>query len=227
LFPRARTASKDKTSGLIAMPYGGPEEISVTGFKTDAEIGMKSARRGAVRARPGDELFLSLCNLMSSGARSVLVTRWRTNGRTNFDLVREFAKESVDAPAAEAWQRACLLARENPVDQKHEPRLKRSEDMDEPPKADHPFFWAGYLLVDTGPRPAKAEALEQAKGDAAKPPMPEKKLPVPAKPAEPGENAAGAEKPDATTKADASAAEGVAPLKEATPAEGQPKGVVR
>ena len=88
---------------------------------------------------------------MSSGTRSILLTRWRTGGRTNFDLVREFAKESADAPAAEAWQRACLLARENPIDLGHEPRLKRAEETGDMPKADHPFFWAGYLLVDTGP----------------------------------------------------------------------------
>src|SRR5207248_8391091 len=122
---------------------------------------------------------------MSGGARTVLLTRWRTSGRTNFDLVREFAKESADSPAAEAWQRACLLARENPIDQKHEPRLKRAEDADEVPKADHPFFWAGYLLVDTGPRPAKAEAPAEAKGIAPKLTSPEKKLPAPTNPAEP------------------------------------------
>jgi len=30
-----------------------------------------------------------------------------------------------------------------------EPRVKRA-DADEPPRASHPFFWAGYLLVDCG-----------------------------------------------------------------------------
>ena len=30
-----------------------------------------------------------------------------------------------------------------------EPRLKRAA-TDETPKADHPFFWAGYMLVDCG-----------------------------------------------------------------------------
>ncbi len=131
-------------------------------------------------APPGDDLFQSLCNIMADGARTVLLTRWRTAGRTNFDLVREFTKDSADAPAAEAWQRACLFARENPVDQTYEPRLKHSDETTDAPTADHPFFWAGYLLVDTGPRAPKPEGTEQpdaSKPDAAK----EKTLPKPAK----------------------------------------------
>jgi hypothetical protein len=91
---------------------------------------------------------------MAGGARTILITRWRTSGRTNFDLVREFAKESANTPAAAAWQRACLLAREAPLDLSREPRLQRADDTGDLPTADHPFFWAGYLLIDTGPQPA-------------------------------------------------------------------------
>jgi hypothetical protein len=121
--------------------------------------------------------------MMANGARTILLTRWRTGGRTNFDLVREFAKESANSPAAEAWQRAVLLARENPIDQTHEPRLKVSKDAGDLPKADHPFFWAGYLLVDTSPRPEKAPAEQPA----VPPKSSETKLPAPAKPAEPSD----------------------------------------
>jgi hypothetical protein len=181
LLPRSRSAAKDKSSSAVALPYGGPERMTVTGYKTQSEQGAKSSRRGQNRARTGDEVFQSLCNMMSSGARTVLLSRWRTAGRTNFDLVREFAKESADAPAAEAWQRACLLARENPIDPNHEPRLKHSDETGDPPKADHPFFWAGYLLVDTGPRPEKVEAPNNNVVNG-------KALPQPAKPAEPANN---------------------------------------
>lgn len=190
-FPRARNAAKDKLNAWIALPYGGPERIILTGYKTEAEQGLKAPRAPSTRASanrkptaaPGDEVFQSLCNMMASGARTILLTRWRTGGRTNFDLVREFAKESAASPAAEAWQRACLLARENPVEQTHEPRLKTSKDAGDTPKADHPFFWAGYLLVDTSPRPEKATPDQPF----APPKSTEAKLPAPAKPAEPGD----------------------------------------
>jgi hypothetical protein len=96
-------------------------------------------------------MFQAVCGLMEGGARTILVTRWRTGGRTNFDLVREFAGELANSPPNEAWQRACLLARESPLDATREPRLKRSDETGESPTADHPFFWAGYMLVDNSP----------------------------------------------------------------------------
>ena len=96
----------------------------------------------------------------------------------NENAVTRYGWESADAPAAEAWQRACLLARENPLDQAHEPRLKRSEETGDMPTADHPFFWAGYLVVDTGPRLEKPENPEALKKDGAS----DKKLPPPTQP---------------------------------------------
>jgi hypothetical protein len=159
---------------------------------------------------------------MSSGARTVLLTRWRTGGRTNFDLVREFAKESADAPAAEAWQRACLLARENPLDQSHEPRLKHSEETGDMPTADHPFFWAGYLVVDTGPRAEKPENPEAPKKELAG----AKKLPPPVKPgaADGKQPPPKAEKePAPDKKLNDAAANGVAPPNTERPKADAPK----
>ena len=37
-----------------------------------------------------------------------------------------------------------------------EPRVKRAT-AEEAPKASHPFFWAGYMLVDCGTSPEKKE----------------------------------------------------------------------
>jgi hypothetical protein len=157
LLPRSRAGAADSLSPLVGLPYGGPEQIVLTGFATAAEQGLKTPRRSpratTVAMRPGGELFQSLCSLMADGARTILFTRWRTGGRTNFELVREFVQESSNIPATEAWQRACLLAREAPVDFSREPRLKRAEEPGNSHSADHPFFWAGYLLVDTSPRP--------------------------------------------------------------------------
>ena len=174
LLPRSRGAGKDALRAWITLPIGGPEQIVLTGVATEAEQGLKPPKRATARTSaarqgsPGSEIFQSLCNMMSGGARTILMTRWRTGGRTNFDLVREFAKESAGAPASDAWQRACLLAREAPLDASREPRLKRSDETGELPTADHPFFWAGYLLVDTGPRPEPVETPEPAKPDDAK-----------------------------------------------------------
>ena len=179
--PRGRAASGDVGPAWFALPYGGPQRIVVTGFATAAEQGLKGLRRGAAPdARPGSEVFHTLCGMMAGGARTILLSRWRTGGRTNLELVREFVQELPRTTATEAWQRACLLAREAPLDATNEPRLKGLEEVGELPTADHPFFWAGYLLVDTAPRPgsagdkeakpaSEAPAEQQAMADAAPP----------------------------------------------------------
>ncbi|HJQ79335.1 MAG TPA: CHAT domain-containing protein, partial [Lacipirellulaceae bacterium] len=196
-LPRYRGASDD-ANAWAALPYGGPERIVITGLATAAEEGLKGSRRGAARdVRPGGEIFQTLCRMMAGGARTILLTRWRTGGRTNLELVREFTQELSQAPAAEAWGRARLLAREAPLDAENEPRLRGLEQEGELATANHPFFWAGYLLVDTGP-PALAGEEDAEAAPASDAPTATKAVPLPP-PVEPeGEvaaNDAGDEQP--------------------------------
>jgi hypothetical protein len=179
--PKNRGAADSGLNAWFALPFGGPERIILTGFTTAAEQGLKASRRRAsITARPGDEIFQFLCGAMADGARTILLTRWRTGGQTNFELVNEFARELPQVPATEAWQRACLLARETPLEASREPRLKRSDELGEPPTADHPFFWAGYLLVDTSPTDEeRTDETEDATDVAA-----DEKVPPQTKPAE-------------------------------------------
>jgi hypothetical protein len=169
-LPRGRGVAADAADVFVTMPYGGPERIVITGLATAAEQGLKAPRRGAVRiVRPGDEVFQAMCGMMANGARTILLSRWRTSGRTNLELVREFVQELSHATATEAWQRACLLARETPLDAQNEPRLKGLEESGDVPTAEHPFFWAGYLLVDTSPRPDQLSDKPAVAADAAPP----------------------------------------------------------
>jgi hypothetical protein len=153
----------------LALPWGGPDVIVLPGFHTAAEDALKRLRKGP----PGNEVFLSLCGLMANGARTVLVSRWRTGGQSSFDLVREFVQELPRTSAADAWQRAILLAAGSRLSLEGEPRIKRTP-ADDPPKANHPFFWAGYLLVDCGaavePKPAEPAIKPKAPQAAPQPP---------------------------------------------------------
>jgi CHAT domain-containing protein len=97
-------------------------------------------------------MFLSVCGLMATGARTLLISRWRTGGQSSLDLVREFAQELPQSSPADAWQRAVLLEMDSRANLEGEPRIKRGV-ADEMPKASHPFFWAGYMLVDCTPPP--------------------------------------------------------------------------
>jgi CHAT domain-containing protein len=129
----------------LALPWGGPSVVILPGFHMASEGALKHIDTSA----PGREVFLSVCGLMASGARTILISRWRTGGQTSVDLVREFAQELPHTTPAEAWQRAVLLAASTRINPAAEPRIKSSPN-DDPPKGTHPFFWAGYMLIDPG-----------------------------------------------------------------------------
>jgi hypothetical protein len=180
---------RNKAGGLLsdwlALPWGGPDVILLPGFHTAAEDSLKRAHRGP----PGNEMFLSVCGLMASGARTVLLSRWRAGGQTSFDLVREFAQELPRTSPASAWQRAVMLVTDSRLNIEAEPRIKRGA-TEEAPKGDHPFFWAGYMLVDCGTAPEKPEP---------KPDEPALKIKKP-EPAAEKENPQAAEKPEPAEK---------------------------
>jgi hypothetical protein len=150
-----RSGGGDSLADWLLLPADGPQRIILPAFHTPAEEALRDVARAG---RPGDDLFAATCGLIASGAKTVLISRWRTGGKTAFDFVREFAQELPHSPATEAWQRGVLLTRASALDVSAEPRLERLEGVDVPPTAEHPFFWAGYLLADTG-------ALEKG-GDA-------------------------------------------------------------
>ncbi|HTU27180.1 MAG TPA: CHAT domain-containing protein [Pirellulales bacterium] len=137
-----------KSTGTLAnwmtLPWGSPEWVVLPGFHTAAENGLKKG------TATGNDLFLATCGLMSTGVRTVLISRWRSGGQSSFDLVREFVQELPHGSAAAAWQRAVELLTSQPLEAEGEPRLKKLAAGAQPPLAEHPFFWAGYMLVDSG-----------------------------------------------------------------------------
>lgn len=143
----------------MLLPYPAPDEVLLPGFHTAAENGLK--KRTVENA--GSEVFNSVCALMACGTQTVLLSQWRTGGQTSVDLVREFVQELTRGTASESWQRSVELVMAGRVDPQREPRVKLAS-KEEPPNAAHPFFWAGYLLVDTG---ATTEADQPAAGDKA------------------------------------------------------------
>ena len=154
-----------KAGGSIArwmmLPWGGPSQLLLPGFHTATESGLKKS------SSSGDELFLASTGLMATGAETILLSRWRTGGMSCYDLMREFLQEEPTSSPAEAWQRALQVVRDSQLDPAWEPRIAPSKDP-EPLSADHPFFWAGYMLVDhAGNFDPEADAKKAAGEDAA------------------------------------------------------------
>lgn len=138
----------------LMLPWGGPEQVLLPGYHTAAEYGLK-------KGGTGDELFIPAMSLMATGTRTVLLSRWRVGGQTCQDLMREFAQELPHTSASAAWQRSVQLAWQSELDFEREPRLTRVPG-DDAIKADHPFLWAGYLVIDSGAVPKKDEAPKKA-----------------------------------------------------------------
>jgi hypothetical protein len=164
-----------KTGAALAdwmnLPWGRPAEVILPGFHTAAEDALKRSSKGTI---PGNDVFLNVCGLMSVGTRTILLSRWRTGGQSSCDLVREFVQELPHTSPADAWQRAVLLEMDARLNVEAEPRLKKSAASDAP-KADHPFFWSGYMLIDGGVPPDKTKAPAEEAVIKVKPPAPEAK----------------------------------------------------
>jgi hypothetical protein len=148
-MPREGKQPSPTLSDWLSLPWGGPDQVSLLGFHCAAETAGKKVEPST----QANEVFLSLCGLMACGPRTVLISRWRTAGQTNYDLVREFARELPKSSASAAWQNAVRAVTAAPLATEKEPRLKHAPGA-QPPPAAHPFFWAGLLLADTGSPPA-------------------------------------------------------------------------
>ena len=172
--PLDRSKGGGSLADWLLLPWGGPDVVVLPGFHTAAEDALKRLRKGP----PGNDMFLTVCGLLANGARTVLLSRWRTAGQTSFDLVREFVQELPRTSPSDSWQRAILLTAGSRLNLDAEPRLKGGA-TDEMPKASNPFFWAGYMLVDCGTAP------EQPEPKAEEPVVKLKQPPVPADEAKP------------------------------------------
>ena len=162
-LPTERTKLSGPLADWFLLPRRGPDEIVLPGYHTACEGLLKkieAARRsgrGAIAENiaPGNEIFLSLCGMMATGTRTILLSRWRSGGQTSLDLVREFTQELPHTTPADSWQRAVQLVRNSTLNIEAEPRISKKTaaelaDDGKELRAAHPFFWAGYLLVDSG-----------------------------------------------------------------------------
>ncbi len=152
LIPLDRNAESGWLTHWFARPLGNPAQILLPGFRTPAE----AALRQPGTAPLGSDLFLTACGLMSTGARTVLLSRWRTGGESSQSLVRQFAQELPYTSAADAWQRSVQVLWETPLDAEQEPRLARAAGVSAS-GGRHPLFWCGYMVLDTGWSPPTPE----------------------------------------------------------------------
>ncbi len=149
--------------GWMTSPWRGPEKVLLPMLSSGVASGLKSRS-------DGHELFLTSCGLLASGVRSALISRWRVGGENSLTLSREFAIRSRTMSPPEALHQSVAFAREQDLNLENEIRIKPSRKQDETLTAEHPFFWAGNMLVDlTGyqptDEPADAKLAEKTDGE--------------------------------------------------------------
>jgi hypothetical protein len=144
-----RGKSGAELESWLNLPWQGPAQIVLPGYRTAADTELRSSTNG-------DDIFLPVCAMMASGASNILLSRWPVGGQSTFDLIREYVQELPYTRASEAWRRSVLLGARNPIDPAQEPKLRMVSLTDEV-RGTHPFFWASYLLIDNGTVPAAAQ----------------------------------------------------------------------
>ena len=136
-----RAKKGDPLEAWFALPWSSCDQVLLPAFHTAAEDAM---RRGGT----GNEIFFSVCGLMATGTRTILLTRWRTGSPTAYPLICEFTDRLTKQAPDQAWFESAEWFRNQPLDAEKEPRLK-SPDAKLPTTMKHPFFWGGYMLIDS------------------------------------------------------------------------------
>lgn len=170
-------------AGWMSLPFNSAEHVVLPCF---AGAGDNGVRGNA----DGNEFFVISCALLSSGTRTLLISRWNVGGESTLKATRQYLNDVADdfSPSF-AWHRAAKTLQETTLDWTRETRLK---PMNKPPelKGNHPLFWSGYMLFDV---PTKhihrngGEEVDPAANPAEAPPA---EAPEQAQPAEgdlPGE----------------------------------------
>ena len=125
----------------LGAPWKGPHRIVLPAFNSNGAAGLKSKSDGS-------DLFYTTTALMASGVRNILISRWNAGGKNSLDLSRMFVTESQNMSTIEALESAMRNARNREIKFEEEIRVKEPRKDPKPFKAEHPFFWAGNMLVD-------------------------------------------------------------------------------
>ena len=148
-------------AGWMSLPYAGAEHVVLPCF---AGAGDNGVRGNA----DGHEFFVLACAMLSSGTRTLLISRWNVGGESVLKATRQYLDDiAADYAPSRAWHRAAQALQQTPLDWNRETRLK---PMTTPPELTgaHPVFWSGYMLFDVPTKHIFRNGREE--GEAAAPP---------------------------------------------------------
>lgn len=175
-------------AGWMSLPFTGAEHVVLPCFAGAGDNGVKANA-------DGQEFFVIACAMLSSGTRTLLISRWNVGGESALKVTRKYLDDiAADYAPSRAWHRAAQQLQQTPLEWNRETRLK---PMTTPPELNgsHPVFWAGYMLIDVPTKHIYRNGREEAEAEAPPAGTPEPDpQPEPALP----EEGAGQEAPSGT-----------------------------
>ncbi len=172
---RKKSQAQGTLLDWMEIPFAAPDHVVMTGLNS---IG----GAGGIARPDGSEMFFTATSIMAAGGRSVLLSRWNAGGQTQAELGARYGRYAAAMPVTLALQNAIKHVQSVKIDRVKEPRVKADANPHEI-SADHPFFWAGPMLVSyddqRGTDPAVLASLDNpamgedhAAANAADPAMP-------------------------------------------------------
>ena len=137
------------------LPYGAPRLVVLPGMRTQCEsLLKKSAKRTGTASRqtavPGQEFFLTSMAFLANGSDTVVLPRWNLEGTSPWRLTTHFLTQLPENEnSAQAWRKAVLKFASSEIRPEAEPRIAKGDEL-KSISCSHPFFWAGYVLIDSG-----------------------------------------------------------------------------
>ena len=171
-------------AGWMSLPYAGAEHVVLPCFAGAADNGVRGNA-------DGHEFFVVACAMLSSGTRTMLISRWNVGGESVLKATRKYLDDvAADYAPSRAWHRAAQSLQQTPLDWNRETRLK---PMNTPPELTgaHPVFWSGYMLLDVPTKHTYRNGREEAEAG----PLPENAPPPGDAPAGKKQDAPGAPEP--------------------------------
>ncbi|MEZ6095350.1 MAG: hypothetical protein R3C03_14160 [Pirellulaceae bacterium] len=140
LLEKDRNLGGSNLASWLSLPWAGPEHLVLPTFESHGATGVKSKMNGF-------ELFLTSTAAYASGARTILISRWPTRGRSSSYFTESYWRLSRTMPPIDAFRNTLHAMQELELETEFEGRVSGAKEVVSV-KAKHPLFWAGYLLMD-------------------------------------------------------------------------------
>ena len=159
-WEKDRGKNGSNIAGWMSLPFAGAEHVVLPCFAGAGDNGIKGNASG-------NEFFVISCALLSSGTRTLLISRWNVGGESVLKATRQYLDDvAADYAPSLAWHRAAAAVQETNLEWNRESRFKPANTPQEL-KGEHPIFWSGYMLFDVPTKHIYRNGREENEGQEA------------------------------------------------------------